>query len=173
MKPAWNYNPDPVNGRITLYTPKSYQVFANHPRFSDAFEAYRTNDAEGFINIADPTAYIKSLYAKYESIEVRDGSVFVDGVTINNLVAEHILDFLSKGLDCFPIFKFQKSVSQRFQNLKVQKGFYCTSSPVSHAANLSILKTGKARAIRFSTLEMICKVLDCQPGDIMEYVNEK
>ena len=40
-------------------------------------------------------------------------------------------------------------------------------------ANLSILKTGKARAIRFSTLEMICKVLDCQPGDIMEYVNEK
>jgi putative transcriptional regulator len=40
-------------------------------------------------------------------------------------------------------------------------------------ANLSILKTGKARAIRFSTLEMICKVLDCQPGDIMEYVYEK
>ena len=40
-------------------------------------------------------------------------------------------------------------------------------------ANLSILKTGKARAIRFSTLDMICKVLDCQPGDIMEYVYEK
>ena len=40
-------------------------------------------------------------------------------------------------------------------------------------ANLSILKTGKARAIRFSTLEMICKVLDCQPGDIMEYVGDK
>ena len=36
-------------------------------------------------------------------------------------------------------------------------------------ANLSILKTGKARAIRFSTLEAICKVLDCQPGDILEY----
>ncbi len=40
-------------------------------------------------------------------------------------------------------------------------------------ANLSILKTGKAKAIRFSTLEMICKVLECQPGDIMEYENEK
>ena len=39
-------------------------------------------------------------------------------------------------------------------------------------ANLSILKTGKAKAIRFSTLEMICKVLECQPGDIMEYINE-
>ena len=36
-------------------------------------------------------------------------------------------------------------------------------------ANLSILKTGKARAIRFSTLEAICRELDCQPGDIIEY----
>lgn len=39
-------------------------------------------------------------------------------------------------------------------------------------ANLSILKTGKAKAIRFSTLEAICKVLDCQPGDILEYAKE-
>lgn len=36
-------------------------------------------------------------------------------------------------------------------------------------ANLSILKTGKAKAVRFSTLEAICEVLDCQPGDILEY----
>ncbi len=36
-------------------------------------------------------------------------------------------------------------------------------------ANLSILKTGKAKAIRFSTMEKICKALDCQPGDILEY----
>lgn len=36
-------------------------------------------------------------------------------------------------------------------------------------ANMSILKTGKAKAIRFSTLEEICKALDCQPGDILEY----
>lgn len=39
-------------------------------------------------------------------------------------------------------------------------------------ANLSILKTGKAKAIRFSTLEAICEVLDCQPGDIMEFIQE-
>lgn len=39
-------------------------------------------------------------------------------------------------------------------------------------ANLSILKTGKAKAIRFSTLEAICKELDCQPGDILEYRDE-
>lgn len=36
-------------------------------------------------------------------------------------------------------------------------------------ANLSVLKTGKARAIRFSTLEKLCKALDCQPGDLIEY----
>ncbi len=39
-------------------------------------------------------------------------------------------------------------------------------------ANLSILKTNKAKAIRFSTLEEICRVLDCQPGDILEYKEE-
>ncbi|WKB49911.1 helix-turn-helix transcriptional regulator (plasmid) [Lactococcus lactis subsp. lactis] len=36
-------------------------------------------------------------------------------------------------------------------------------------ANISILKNGKAKAIRFSTLESLCKVLDCQPGDLLEY----
>lgn len=39
-------------------------------------------------------------------------------------------------------------------------------------ANMSNLKTGKAKAIRFSTLEAICKVLDCQPGDILEYTED-
>ncbi|SEJ44339.1 transcriptional regulator [Bhargavaea ginsengi] len=39
-------------------------------------------------------------------------------------------------------------------------------------ANLSILKNGKAKAVRFSTLESICKALDCQPGDILEYREE-
>lgn len=39
--------------------------------------------------------------------------------------------------------------------------------------NLSILKTGKAKAVRFSTLEAICKALDCQPGDVLEYSEEQ
>ncbi|MDG1039967.1 MAG: helix-turn-helix transcriptional regulator [Polaribacter sp.] len=39
-------------------------------------------------------------------------------------------------------------------------------------ANLSILKSGKAKAVRFSTLEAICKALECQPSDILEYVND-
>lgn len=40
-------------------------------------------------------------------------------------------------------------------------------------ANLSILKTGKAKAVRFSTLESICRVLECQPGDILKFVEEE
>ena len=40
-------------------------------------------------------------------------------------------------------------------------------------ANLSVLKTGKAKAVRFSTLEGICRALDCQPGDILEYREEE
>jgi putative transcriptional regulator len=40
-------------------------------------------------------------------------------------------------------------------------------------SNLSVLKTGKARAIRFSTLEAICLALDCQPGDILEYAHDR
>ena len=39
-------------------------------------------------------------------------------------------------------------------------------------ANLSILKTGKAKAVRLSTLESLCKALDCQPGDLLEYKND-
>ena len=39
-------------------------------------------------------------------------------------------------------------------------------------ANLSVLKTNKAKAVRFSTLEAICRALDCQPGDLLEYVGE-
>jgi len=40
-------------------------------------------------------------------------------------------------------------------------------------ANLSILKTNKAKAVRFSTLDALCKILDCQPGDILEYVEDE
>lgn len=40
-------------------------------------------------------------------------------------------------------------------------------------ANLSILKTGKAKAVRFSTLQQLCEILECQPGDLLEYVPEE
>ena len=51
---------------------------------------------------------------------------------------------------------------------KISLGELAEKIDITHA-NLSILKTGKAKAIRFSTLEAICRVLDCQPGDILEY----
>lgn len=51
---------------------------------------------------------------------------------------------------------------------KISSGELAEKIDISQA-NLSILKTGKAKAIRFSTLEAICKALDCQPGDILEY----
>lgn len=54
---------------------------------------------------------------------------------------------------------------------KVSSGELAEKVGIS-ATNLSILKTGKAKAVRFSTLEAICRALDCQPGDILEYVPE-
>ena len=54
---------------------------------------------------------------------------------------------------------------------KISLGEHAEKSDLT-PANLSILKTGKAKAIRFSTLEAICKELDCQPGDILEYREE-
>ncbi len=54
---------------------------------------------------------------------------------------------------------------------KVSSGELAEKIGISQA-NLSILKTGKARAMRFSTMEAICRALDCQPGDILEYREE-
>ena len=54
---------------------------------------------------------------------------------------------------------------------KMSSGELATKIDLSQA-NLSILKNGKARAVRFSTLEAICKALKCQPGDILEYIDD-
>ena len=54
---------------------------------------------------------------------------------------------------------------------KISLGELAEKVGITHA-NLSILKTGKAKAIRFGTLEAICEALDCQPSDILEYVKE-
>lgn len=55
---------------------------------------------------------------------------------------------------------------------KISSGELAEKIGISQA-NLSILKTGKARAIRFSTLEAVCRALDCQPGDLLEYREEE
>jgi putative transcriptional regulator len=55
---------------------------------------------------------------------------------------------------------------------KISSGELAEKIGISQA-NLSILKTGKAKAVRFSTLEAICRELDCQPGDILEYSSDQ
>ena len=55
---------------------------------------------------------------------------------------------------------------------KMTSGQLATQVGITQA-NLSILKTGKAKAIRFSTLEAICKALDCQPGDLLRWAREE
>lgn len=55
---------------------------------------------------------------------------------------------------------------------KISSGELAEKIDISQA-NLSILKTGKAKAVRFTTLESICEALDCQPGDILEYKKEQ
>jgi putative transcriptional regulator len=55
---------------------------------------------------------------------------------------------------------------------KISSGELAEKIGISQA-NLSILKTGKAKAMRFSTMEAICRALDCQPGDILEYREEQ
>jgi len=55
---------------------------------------------------------------------------------------------------------------------KISSGELAEKIGISQA-NLSILKTGKAKAVRFSTLEAICRELDCQPGDILEYGSDQ
>ena len=64
----------------------------------------------------------------------------------------------------------------RLDELLTRRGMSLTELSVAveiPLANLSILKTGKARAIRFSTLESICEVLDCQPGDILAFETDR
>lgn len=55
---------------------------------------------------------------------------------------------------------------------KISSGEMATRLGIT-PANLSILKNNKAKAVRFSTLELICEILDCQPGDILEFVREE
>ena len=100
-------NPNPADGFLTVVIDgKQYTILASNPMFASAVSAYQTKDFDSLMLALDPSRKFLNLYAKYEQIEVKDGSVFVDGDAIQSVVAERIINFLADGVDCLPIFKF-------------------------------------------------------------------
>jgi hypothetical protein len=100
-------NPNPTDGFLTVVIDgKQHTILASNPMFASAVSAYQTKDFDALMLALDPSRKFLNLYAKYEQIEVKDGSVFVDGDAIQSVVADRIINFLADGVDCLPIFKF-------------------------------------------------------------------
>ena len=100
-------NPNPADGFLTVVVDgKQHTILASNPLFASAVSAFQIKDLDALMLALDPSRKFLNLYAKYEQIEVKDGSVFVDGETISSVVADRIINFLADGIDCLPIFKF-------------------------------------------------------------------
>jgi len=100
-------NPDPQTGYITVVLDgKTYSINAGNKLFSNALEAFKTNDWDAFVACVNPEIRLKSLYAKYEGIEVKDGNLYVFGDPVHSTIATRVLSFLESGLDCVHLFKF-------------------------------------------------------------------
>jgi hypothetical protein len=100
-------NPDLNTGHIFLLLDgKEYSINAGNSSFSKALEAYNNKDWESFVNIVNPELRLKSLYASYEGIEVKDGNLYVFGDPIHSTIAKRVISFLEHGLDCVHLFKF-------------------------------------------------------------------
>ena len=85
---------------------KQFTIYASDSKFESAVKAFTENDQEELHLVLNPAQVFKSLYAKYEQVEVKDGNVYVSGDPISNIIAERILQFLAQGVDCLPVFKF-------------------------------------------------------------------
>ena len=91
-------NPDPQSGYITVVLDgKSYSINAGNGLFAKALEAFKVNDWDAFIGCVNPEVRLKSLYAKYEGIEVKDGNLYVFGDPVHSTVATRVLSFLEAG----------------------------------------------------------------------------
>jgi hypothetical protein len=100
-------NPDPLSGFITVVLDgERHSINAGNGMFSKALEAYKVNDWDAFIGCVNPTIRLKSLYASYEGIEVKDGNLYVFGDPVHSTLATRVLSFLEAGLDCVYLFKF-------------------------------------------------------------------
>jgi hypothetical protein len=85
---------------------KQFTIYASDSKFESAVKAFTENNQEELYLVLNPAQVFKSLYAKYEQVEVKDGNVYVSGDPISNIIAERILQFLAQGVDCLPVFKF-------------------------------------------------------------------
>ena len=100
-------SPDPATGFINIVIDgKNYNIQASHPKFSEAITSIVNNDYDEFLSIADPASKLSKLYASYEGIEVKDGSLYVFGEQVHGVIAERVLGLLNVGMDCTNVFKF-------------------------------------------------------------------
>jgi len=100
-------NQNPVDGFLTIVADGvQHTVLASNPMFASAVSAFQSKDWDALMLAIDPSLKFKNLYAKYEQIEVKDGSVFVNGDVVRSIVADRIINFLADGIDCLPVFKF-------------------------------------------------------------------
>ena len=100
-------NQNPTDGFLTIVADGvQHTVLASNPMFASAVSAFQSKDWDALMLVIDPTRKFNNLYAKYEQIEVKDGSVFVSGDVVRSIVADRIINFLADGIDCLPIFKF-------------------------------------------------------------------
>ena len=82
-------NPSPTDGFLTVIVDgKQHTIHASSPNFANAVSAYVAKDFETMMNAIEPSRKFASLYAKYEQIEVKDGSVFVSGEAVTSIVAD-------------------------------------------------------------------------------------
>ena len=103
-----------VTSRIVI-PDKSITVFLDGQRFSitsdnklfaQAFQAYKEENWDAFVGYVNPEIRLKSLYASYEGIEVKDGNLFVFGDAVHSTLATRVMSFLEHDLDCVHLFKF-------------------------------------------------------------------
>ena len=107
MNIATNYNPDPISGWIKVIADgKDYFISASSPLYPKAFDAFKAKDWESFFCAVDPAVKIKSLFAKYETVEVNNGLLYVDGDVVDSVVSDRLIQMLSNEVDVLPILKF-------------------------------------------------------------------
>jgi len=104
---AKNADPNPQTGHIVVILDgKPYSINAQNPMFPKAYEAYKAEDWDAYVGCVNPEMRLKSLYASYEGIEVKDGNLYVFGEPVHSTIATRVLSFLEHGMDCVYLFKF-------------------------------------------------------------------